>query len=451
MSTTNFNGLENNLATKDPNFRSLEEKWDMVDSLWGGTDEMRAAGQRYLPKATNERDVDYANRLSHSTLFNFYKQTLLNAVFHLTANGVQFSNTNPLMEDFMNNVDLEGRDIEQFTHDVLGNSIHYGITYVMVDFTATDINSEQEDSIAGEDRPYWVEIKPTQVMSFRSVRYQGSEVLSYFRFLETINDDGSDPSGYTSFESFNSQKFSDQIREYFLDLSNPLTPVVNWRVWRRSEENAMFSTKGEQWVLWDEGTMDGVERIPIIPVYSNRTAFYLGEPTFGNLAELNVRHWQSYSDQANLLHYARFPILFATGIDETDQNGVPKEIEIGANTVQYTSNPNADLKFVEHSGKAVESGWKDIDVLVQEMQKFGVEPSMESTGNVTATESAIHAARMQNLLKSIGNKYETALTQIFALTALYYGTDNIPIPTLTPDIMGSDNTTGANDESRTRT
>lgn len=425
-----------NLATKDANFRSLEDKWEMVDSLYGGTDSMRAAGQKFLPKAAGERDVDYANRLANSTLFNYYKQTLENAVYHLTQDPIQFSNSTPQFEDLLSNVDLEGRDVDQFTSDVLGNSLHYGVSYVLVDYTATDLNSEYDPvtQLAGGDRPYWVEITAPQVMSFKSTRYNGSEVLTYFRFLETVSDDTNDPTDLTSYESFNSDQYADQIREYFLDLSVPMQPAVRWRIWRRVEN--------KEWVVTGSGTMEGVQRIPIVPIYSNRKSFYLGEPLFSNLAELNVRHWQSYSDQSNLLHYARFPILFASGIDATDQDGKPRVIEIGANTVQYTDNPNANLQFVEHTGAAVNSGWVDIDKLEEQMKMFGVDPVMTTgSGDITATEASIQSSRMQNMLKSIANKYELALTQILALTALYYGLDSIPIPEVNTKLFNNDDNT----------
>jgi hypothetical protein len=427
----------NNLAQKDPNFRSLEEKWDMVDTLWGGTDEMRAAGARYLPKAENESDVDYTNRIKHSTLFNYYRQAVANTVHYLTSQDVEFANLSEEFEDFFNNVDLEGRDMDQFSNDVLINSINHGVTYVLVDYTAKETSSAYSEY----NRPYWVNIKATQMMSFQSTRWRCGEVLSYVRFTETINDDSFDPVTVTSAESFSATQFSDQIREYYLDFGDvedidDAIPTVMWRIWRRVQERDPHTgVLTNNWQIWDQGTMEGAERIPLVPVYANRIGFYLGEPVFFDLAELNVRHWQSYSDQANLLHYARFPILFAKGVDNYDEQGRPIQIEIGANTVQHTNNVNADIKFVEHSGKAVDSGWADINKLEEQMRQFSADPFVSRNGNVTATESLIAATKTSARVRSIGRRYETALSQLMSLTAYYYDSENIPVPTINLDIF----------------
>jgi hypothetical protein len=48
-----------------------------------------------------------------------------------------------------------------------------------------------------------------------------------------------------------------------------------------------------------------------------RCAFGDGEPPLLDLAYLNVKHWQSQSDQDNILHIARVPILALIGVRTT--------------------------------------------------------------------------------------------------------------------------------------
>jgi hypothetical protein len=406
-------------AIADSSFRDLESKWHMVDSLWGGTDGMRDAGEIYLPRAQAEKPVDYTNRLKHSVLFNYYKEAVMNTVLHLTSKDINFENLTPEMEDFFTNVDLEGRDIDQFNSDMLTSSIHYGISYVLVDYTATN-----NDLLSDAERPYWVNINIPQVLSFKSERINANEVLTYFKFKETSTIDMTDPTTLDSEEVFTDIQYTDQIREYILE-----GKTVRWNVWRRSNAN------DGTWDLVDGGIMEGIDRIPIVPIYSHRISFYMGSPTFLNLAELNVRHWQSYSDQSNLLHYARFPILFAKGIDNVDENGIQRVIEIGANTVQYTSNPNAELKFVEHTGSAVESGWKDLDKLENEMKMISPTPLEQSVGMMTATQAVLESTKALNILQSLSRRYETALTQLLALTSVFYGLTTIPSVTIVSDQM----------------
>ncbi|MBX8484820.1 DUF4055 domain-containing protein [Pseudomonas cichorii] len=50
------------------------------------------------------------------------------------------------------------------------------------------------------------------------------------------------------------------------------------------------------------------------------------DPPFKDLAHLNIQHWQSKPDQDNILHVARVPILFGSGIAE----GTTIKISVGS-------------------------------------------------------------------------------------------------------------------------
>jgi hypothetical protein len=49
--------------------------------------------------------------------------------------------------------------------------------------------------------------------------------------------------------------------------------------------------------------------IPFVPLYGTRLAFMMGISPLRDVAYLNVKHWQSQSDQDTILHVARVPIL----------------------------------------------------------------------------------------------------------------------------------------------
>jgi hypothetical protein len=102
-------------------------------------------------------------------------------------------------------------------------------------------------------------------------------------------------------------------------------------------------------------------------------------PPLLDLAFLNVKHWQSQSDQDNILHVARVPILAIIGADEDDQ------IKIGQQAVKVPL--NGDIKFVEHTGKAIEAGHDSLEKLELQMIQTGAELLVMKPGQRTATES----------------------------------------------------------------
>src|SRR6266550_8527097 len=46
--------------------------WNMVEAINGGAETIRAAGELYLPKMTNESDEDYRIRRRHAPFTNIY-------------------------------------------------------------------------------------------------------------------------------------------------------------------------------------------------------------------------------------------------------------------------------------------------------------------------------------------------------------------------------------------
>jgi hypothetical protein len=44
--------------------------------------------------------------------------------------------------------------------------------------------------------------------------------------------------------------------------------------------------------------------ITLVTLYTKRTGFMCGSPPLLNMALLNIKHWQSQSEQDNILHVA---------------------------------------------------------------------------------------------------------------------------------------------------
>lgn len=416
----------NQLTLRNSCFTDLSDTWDMIDSLYGGTQTMRDAGQTYLPKATNETDTDYTARLKSSVLFNFYKQAVDSTTDLVFNNGIDIANSTTTLDEFFSNVDAKGDDLESFMREAAKSAVHYGISYLVADFTATDPNQVQDF-----DRPYWILVEAPNMIAVESRRVNGVETIVHIRFQETTTNVYSVPDSPLAAANYTSTLVQ-QVRSYYLvEVDGKLQ--VQYEIYQQVKN---------EWVRTAAGIQAGVDRIPFVPLYGNKNGYFIGRPVYQDVAELNVRHWQSYSDQSNLLHYARFPILFASGIDSRDANGKPVQIEIGANTVLRTDNPNAELKFVEHTGKAVDAGWDDIDRLEETMSVFGPSVSISNTGgSTTATEWVIRASALNSTLYSLADQIEAAFTQLLAFTVPYLNEPSFPTLTLNPRVLNIPETT----------
>ena len=80
--------------------------------------------------------------------------------------------------------------------------------------------------------------------------------------------------------------------------------LVTFEIWRQD------TTKGStgDWLIYQPATKISQYFIPIVPYYTNRTGFMVGEPPLQDLAEKNLEHWRVSSDHAHILHFVGVPL-----------------------------------------------------------------------------------------------------------------------------------------------
>lgn len=370
-------------------YNSMLPDWSKVDTLMGGTRTMRAAGQTYLPKFASESDGTYQNRLNRSVLTNFFKKTLF------TLAGKPFSKPLILDEDMPDDIrtwcedaDLMGNHITVFARDVFKSGLLYGITHILVDYRTRPqgrvINLEEERQLGL--RPYLVHIEAPRVIGWRSETRGSREVLTQVRFMEnTVVPDG-------------------EFGEKTVERVRVLYPG-SYQVWENTTPGRI--TGRAEWKVIEEGATT-LPFIPWVTFYADRTGYMTARPPLLDLADKNIEHWQSSSDQRNCLSVARFPILAAAGWNEEDG-----EIEIGPNRLIKMSDPGAKYYYVEHSGAALSAGRQDMEDLKAEMEAIGTSLLTPRSGNQTATAKSIEYAQetsdLQNMAIDLGDALKTAL------------------------------------------
>ena len=385
------------VATPTAVVMASEAARDLPRALSGGTATMRAKGDDYLPQEMAESNKAYAIRLKRSFLFNGYGKTVRDMVGKVLGKPLIFGDdTPPEIADPITgwhlNIDLAGRDINSFARDVFTDAFD-GVSYILCDMDAAiDGAVTRRDEITMGRRPWLVHIKAAQVLGWRSEAINGVQTLTQFRFME----DASEPDG----------EFADQTVKQ-VRVFTKAGGTVAFQLFRQAK-----TTTGE-WLLYQEGTTS-LSAIAVVPVYTNRTGFFTGLPPLADLAEVNLAHWQSQSDQRNILHVARVPILFGTGFPD---GGDP--IEIGAARLIKVSDPTASLAYVEHSGAAIGAGREDLKDLEFQMQVQGLELLTPKPGGQSATGAAIDQARMNAPLAVMASGLEDALENALQFMADY--------------------------------
>jgi len=360
-------------------------------TLLEGTRGMREAGETLLYKNEFESEKSFENRLKRSTLLNAFRKTgsfLAGQVFQVD---LIFSDDVPeLYTDFCKKVDVKGNSVNVFAKRVFFNGLMKGVAHILID--SPNVGDENTLTIEEEQRrgirPYFREIDPEAVIA---VLVDENGFLFQVRILETKDK---------LVGAYGSERV-DQIRVYNQDGSWELHTKVD----------------GE-YALESAGVLS-IRKIPIVTfIPGEETTIMTADTPLLDLAYLNLHHWDSSSDQTNILHVGRVPILFGKHVDLS-------KMPVGVAAMVSSEEDAADLKYVEIQGAAIAAGAKDLKEREAQMALYGLQQLVPRSGNMTATEKAITSGESNSSLGTWATEFEDFMQAAFEIVGEF---TNTPFP-----------------------
>lgn len=387
-------------ATPSTAWEYMAPKWTMINTLLAGTHAMRLAGQAYLPQHTGENQGNYDERLRTATLLNMLELTLDTLVGKPFSEPLRLNGDVPTeITALANDIDMQGSSIHSFCRAWFHQGFAKAFAHCYIDVpppkTEPGAKRTKADDRAEGRRPFWSLIAPENMIFMLAETIEGKEVLTHVRIMETET------------------VLNGWVEETKLRV-RVLTPG-NWELWELVEkkDKKKRPTGKKEWKKIDEGE-SGIDVIPIITFYATeRERCGLAKPPLEDLAYLNVRHWQSSSDQNNILTVARFPILAVAGINDQ----AAEQVVVGPRTLLSTKNEQGRYYYVEHTGAAIAQGWHDLADLENQMTNYGAEFLRKSPGNQTATARALNSAEATSPLQDSAYRFLESVNAALDLTA----------------------------------
>lgn len=403
----------NDPTTPTSAYAAMRPIWEKVATVLSGTEAMRAAGRKYLPQHEGELEEVYQERLQTAVLVNTSDLTLQKWVGHPFSDPVKLIESPTEIEELATNIDLEGSRLTAFGRKWFADGVAKAFSHVLVEFPRIEQPEGRERTLADDQReqlrPYWIHIPPERVVAMFADRIDGAELLTHVRILEeTVGRDGFD------------EVITERVRQLDLvsDVSEDGAEIgrhVAVTLWRKVEDNK----SGDEWVVEEVYRVD-IDVIPLVTFYADREGLGVGKPPLLDLVNLNIRHWQSRSDQQAVLTVARFPILMGAG-NVTDSD---EKLRLGPRTVLLFSEPDADLKYVEHTGAAIAAGRQEDLDLKDEMAAYGAQFLVKRPGGETATARALDSAEATSQLQDVTMAFEGAINEALAMTARWMSIEN---------------------------
>jgi hypothetical protein len=401
------------VAARSQAWLAMEADWRLTDALLGGTRAMREAGDTYLPQEPKETNGSYKVRLERSFLLGAYKDTL-NAICGkpfsrpIVLRGGGESGLGEQIAPIEGNANREGDDLTQFAKAVFKNGIHRGMSLILVDYPTAGMGPDGKVASLRQQReqdirPYFVMIDIADVWGMKYERdAAGTRKLVRIQIHESaVVPDG---------------EWSERVVERVRVLYAPGEPPMgseqtsgdgHWELYENQEK--------DEWVLVDSGTHT-FPGIPIVPFYTNQTGFMQAMPALMDLADKNLEHYQSSSDQRNILRFVRFAMLYATGISEEEKD---EEIIVGPKSILRSTSTDAKFGFVEHTGAGVKAGRDDLQDLQAQMEILGLQPLVQKSGNTTATGKAMDEGKKFSAAQLWVRALEGALVEAFRYAGVW--------------------------------
>lgn len=381
----------------------MQNDWQMLRCIMGGTEAMRAAGERYLPRYEGESQKSYDNRLKRTVLTNYYEDALRNAVSMPFRKPIRIPDDMPKeLKDICADVDMMGNNLDQFCRIALEDSTIMGYGFILVDFGRNEATNLAEQKQAGADRPYWVFVRADDVLAVYTSIVGGREVITHFRYIER---------GVEVDETTFKETEVERIRVYM---------PGRYEVWVRRKGEGQNSSDWTRETTGDMIAQKPLDFVPVVPIWcGRRLGGFRVKPLFLDLAYKQVEHWQSSSDQRNILSFARFPMLAVAGAQGSDEEA----LVVGPSRVLTTTDPDGRWYYVEPRGHAIETGRRDLEDLKEEMRILGLQPLIQRTGHVTATARALDETRVHSAVELLAMNLEDAIETAMRYTDRWLGNE----------------------------
>lgn len=396
-----------------PEVSQMLPLWQTIDDVKDGYIGITSQTTKYLPQEANEEDSSYKIRLRKATWIDAYNDTIEGVSGLVFKKPIVYQDIPTVMQPIIENADLQGNHLDIIIQRYFEGALNKGIAYIYIDMPNVQQATNNAEEIANNIRPYYTLIEPENITSWQTQTINGQIVLTQVKIREIVNEpDPSNP--YATI----------QVTQYrVLEL---IDGRLSGRVVRTQNPTSNTNEPVEQTTLEFTSPLDF---IPLVPLNLNVEGFLITKPPFYDLAQLNIGHYQIFTDSRHSAHIASVPMLKFLGFQNEEITGA----KISANTAIVSQNSESDVSWLDYDGKGVEVNRQLLDKLEMKMAEMGLNII---TGEVqkTATEAELQNSKSQAKV----NKYVRALTDSIELLLQYTSRMYNNVPDTSRVIIESD-------------
>jgi hypothetical protein len=387
----------------DPSYESeaylvMTQSWEPIDCCAGGTQYFRYNAPIYLPQEPAELEDAWKRRVSHATFSPFTVRIAEQAAGLIMRKPVALemeddSDVDPYWDEWMNDVDGYGTDINSFARRVLISSILYGHAGIMCDYSGTEPAPNLQVERESNMRPYLIEVTAKQIIGWRFEEGKPLAPVEQIRISEMVT---------VPFGEFG-ERVIRQIR---------VLERGKYRVYRRNQES-QNGTGEAGWYLHESGNTS-LDEIPLFVTYSEKVSEMVSVPPLLAIANLNISHAQRNADLQHSLHVAAMPMLVLQGFDDAED---PVCLSVN-NAILLPPEGNAFM--VEPASSSFQAQQDYLDKLEEQMSSLGISTIFaQKSAAETAESKRLTRTDSDSLLAIVSKDLESALQKAFNCAAQF--------------------------------
>ncbi len=400
-----------------PDSEFMSEYWELADTLIDGTNAIRLAGEKYLPKFPDEDADSYKYRLKMTKFTNIYRDVVEALAVKPFEESVTLSDGSvpSQISEFIVDVDGGGSDLTTFAASVFFNGVNSAIDWIFVDYPSVEpgtIRTVAEQKAAGV-RPFWSHVLARNMLEARSSVVVGNERLDYVRIME--------PGSPHRVRII--RRYGDAVVWFLLEKTDfERVPDADWLYVPAGKDDKTL------YVEIGRGQLS-INVIPLVPFWTGRRngRTWRFAPAMRDAADLQIELYQEESALKFARTMTAFPILTGNGVRPSmlEDGKTPKKLRIGPNLVLYAP-PDAagnvgSWAFVEPSSTSLKFLADHIKDTISQLRELGRQPLTAQSGNLTVITTAVAAGKAKSAVGSWAKGLEVALNAALAITGLFYG------------------------------
>jgi hypothetical protein len=366
--------------TEYKGYDAMLAKVTKVRDFAAGSEAVKAKRTVYLPELTGQTKDQYNAYLLRGYLVPATEPTAMIISGAITRKPSVFE-PKAKLEYLLDDIDGNNLSSNQFVSNMITELLYAGAVGYLVEFSDKPI-------VKKYTRESIINIVGDSIVLMQSYSVQ----------------DGKDP-------------FEQEIKTEYLELTIE-NGIYIQNIWREEKTG---------WAIHDTKTPTNrgapLTKIPFVICSANDKGLIKSDPLLLHLVNSNHDQYLMSTDHRHGLHWTALPTLFLFG-DFKDENGVKKQIKIGAGSANQIDDTEAKAQLLEFTGAGLGSLKAAIDSTIEIMASIGAKMMMNGGGGVKSAEtSRIDASSETATLSIIANSVDQTMERLLKIIAEWQGAE----------------------------